>query len=245
VSFDNAEQRRAALARIGLGQCGYEGCTFPRRSDRSKHCHQHYNRQRRTGHPNGKPILSRQLKPIDKIARQYIETNQEASPIAAGLRWAANWLLPAQHSGDDWQDMSYPQVRDTLIFKLERDGVEPVTILSRLATCHYLQAYEPRTILSDQHFEFQVGKLLLRLKPFPKLYERYDRVSGATRGTYLKPAPGVFRWAYKSIPLEAHILARNIAEKLHEPEVWKTKTLAPMKWALPTHNLQSQPESKK
>lgn len=230
----NNHQDTASLARLQLSTCAVNGCSLPKRNGHSKFCLTHYARKRRTGHPLGGSLKKSTLGPLVEEATDYILTNRQASPIVGGVSWAGAWLLSGQHYGDHYPGMTHQQVVDSLIFQQERQGIDPVQVLATLAACRYLEEYQPGTFRDEHHFRFQTGKALLHMTPFPLI--RVSSRQGVERKEFLRPAPKVFDLAYLTIAPQAHVLAHNIAQKLHEPWLWKTKTMTAMKQPLPRMN---------
>lgn len=185
-------------------QCDVPGCGQHRYA-LSRWCSRHAATAERQGHPLARPIRPAQWATHRTRLRALYEQHQGSH---AGLDWALSWLARwmADAVARDGQD--HPS---TEVARVVRHGVQPLDVLTELASAWVFLQLNPRGAISDTNRDYVLSRAVLGLAPRPRT---------VTAAASRKGTSGYAKQPHKAAlahvgPHLVRTLARLLANSLH------------------------------
>lgn len=131
-----------------------------------RYCRTHDMANFRTGHPEGRAILLRDVRPYLKLTTRYIREHREHPTIRQALAWCAR-LLHSPRVRVAWLAVDTTPERRLArwLDSMEDAGVTAEKLLGVITAMYLIQEVEPRAFRSDRHFRFQLAFRVLRTAP--------------------------------------------------------------------------------
>lgn len=137
--------------------CKVAGCTL-HRSRVSGYCRYHSNQLQKNGHPEHRAIRSTDCQGTLEKVQAVINQNQDHKGIMLGHKFFRDWMSTPHRQG-------YPHRQPELFQRLAEHGVSEFDLLSLSASLYVMHLNQHYKILSQKHFIYQLGYLVLSYIP--------------------------------------------------------------------------------
>ncbi|HEY9745020.1 MAG TPA: hypothetical protein V6C99_02245 [Oculatellaceae cyanobacterium] len=159
--------------------CEVMGCSKTRKAS-SQYCANHARRTHAYGHPNGRPVTNKELKPYRELANRFLEEHREhkATQTAVAI---VDTLIDKCYLLQQYPDD--PILRELL--RLYNGGATGREVLERLCAVWLYAYYHPRWLPDDIRLTFALSRAMLQTKP--QAIKSVSYRGGRERRTYQKP----------------------------------------------------------
>ncbi len=188
-----------AKLKNSLQPCRLPGCHKPRQH-LGAWCSTHSNQAGRLGHPHAKPYRRAEWAPQRAEVQALIASNADHPGLRQVLRFLADWMATATHTGDTWKG-----ARE--VARLVSNGIRPEGLLVEVCAAFLFLQDRPHALPDDTARDFFLSRAVFAMVP------RRRRPCGVRGSWTSKPNPKQ-SYAPKANPSALAFVGKFLRESL-------------------------------